>query len=104
MNDIIGKQLKFWLVVSYLVGIANSTSCPPEWPCNQELRCNDIDTSNCEHGIVLDTCYCCHVCGKGPGELCGRVEGNCGEGLVCDYVSRDVGLCIQGEFAAESKV
>lgn len=73
------------LLLSCLLVRVSSFTCP--WPCIPEQHCTEIDTSACRYGIVLDSCYCCRVCGKGPGEVCGLQQGNCGNGLECvkDY-------------------
>lgn len=36
---------------------------------------------DCLHGVVWDHCYCCQVCGRGEGDLCGGkdyIHGECG--------------------------
>ncbi|XP_037778572.1 single insulin-like growth factor-binding domain protein-2 [Penaeus monodon] len=47
------------------------------------MECPPLDPASCPFGIVSDTCDCCSVCGKGPGEICSDVEWKCGNGLFC---------------------
>ncbi|XP_042890757.1 8.6 kDa transglutaminase substrate-like [Penaeus japonicus] len=49
--------------------------------CNSET-CPKIDPTSCEHGLTLDICHCCQMCGRGLNEPCEPLQ-DCGEGLYC---------------------
>lgn len=70
-----------WLIFGYFAASVSAFSC--EWPCDLSEHCRYVDISACSHGTVKDQCECCTVCGRGPGEDCGRNEGKCGTGLEC---------------------
>ncbi|XP_018008467.1 insulin-like growth factor-binding protein 7 [Hyalella azteca] len=61
------------------------------FPCQgcHQYSCQPIKLSRCKWGIGPDTCGCCQVCLKGPGEMCGgsggswSPSGQCGRGLHC---------------------
>ena len=64
-----------WLLLA-LSHISNITT-----GCKCDKR-SCVTPKNCPHGLVWDHCYCCLVCGKGEGELCGGknyVQGECGD-------------------------
>ncbi|XP_047492555.1 single insulin-like growth factor-binding domain protein-2 [Penaeus chinensis] len=75
--------MKTTVLLTLLVGVVHLASgtvyhCPG---CPTE--CPPLDPASCPHGIVTDTCDCCNVCGKGPGEICSDAEWKCGKGLYC---------------------
>nr|XP_045613001.1 venom protein 302-like isoform X2 [Procambarus clarkii] len=71
------------------------------FPCEQRSTpCPDPSTLSCPWGTVKDICYCCDICGKGPGEECGgmwNMFGKCGRCLVCKKESEHAkGTCVPG--------
>ena len=75
------KVQRLFLLSCVLVG-ASSLNCFT--PCQ---NCDSLTPGGCPYGLVDDTCFCCTVCGLGPGEDCGDEIGFCGRGLECykDY-------------------
>ena len=72
----------FLLVLTHIPNIASGCKC-------DKRSCGT--PQNCSYGLVWDHCYCCMVCGKGEGELCGGksyIQGECG-GAHQECVVRD---------------
>ncbi|KAK7078723.1 hypothetical protein SK128_019154 [Halocaridina rubra] len=60
--------------------------------CDKETQCiQEPAESDCEFGVVTDTCNCCLQCAKGIGQPCGTgrtvAAGICAPGLICKLVS-----------------
>ena len=67
------------------VTVTDSHDCFPQ-PCDPANHCPPFDTSPCRFGATLDSCACCTICAKGPGESCGGVwgqRGTCGNTTRC---------------------
>ena len=65
-------------VIFFLVMLFRVSSSTVNCKCNKQ-SCRT--PTGCSHGLVWDHCYCCLVCGKGEGELCGGKDytyGECG--------------------------
>uniref|UniRef100_A0A4V2H957 U52-Liphistoxin-Lsp1a_1 n=2 Tax=Liphistius TaxID=62150 RepID=A0A4V2H957_9ARAC len=53
--------------------------------CDLSL-CKPLDPSTCPLGVTRDICFCCPVCYKTEGEICGgpwNYHGTCGGELTC---------------------
>ena len=69
------------LLLSFLLFGAIAFNCQP---C-AEVDCSmfPVDLTDCDYGMVKESCLCCDVCGGGPGEVCSIEYGMCGAGLEC---------------------
>ncbi|XP_065056776.1 oncoprotein-induced transcript 3 protein-like isoform X2 [Rhopilema esculentum] len=73
------KLFFFFLLTGPLNLVAASENCK----CSRKA-CRV--PANCTHGLVWDHCYCCRVCAKHEGQICGGknyVNGECGRNLEC---------------------
>ncbi|XP_018008452.1 venom protein 302 [Hyalella azteca] len=51
-----------------------------------KASCASVPPDACPWGVGMDSCFCCQVCLKGPGQTCGgpwNIKGRCGDGLEC---------------------
>ena len=70
----------FLLLVSTMWNLVlSSTNCH----CSKSTCVTPV---NCTHGLVWDHCYCCRICAKREGEVCGGKNymfGECGKWQEC---------------------
>ena len=82
------KFSEMHLVICLLLLLTHVSSTSSGCKCNKQTC---VSPANCSHGLVWDHCYCCLVCGKAEGELCGGknyIQGECG-GSKQECVVRD---------------
>jgi len=82
------KFSEMHLVICFLLLLIHVSNTSSGCKCNKQAC---LSPANCSHGLVWDYCYCCLVCGKGEGELCGGknyIQGECG-GSTQECVVRD---------------